>query len=116
MRNEDLQDLVSKALRRAWQLGQTYWQQADSDSVSQHKKADVTQARFDELIEETRSAVMPGPVELPLPECWYDLNDVGEPEVEWNRIKPQYPGNWRPLFTEQQVREILAQAAKEPTE
>lgn len=57
MQNEDLQDLVSKALRRAWQLGQTYWQQADSEYFSQHKKADVTQARFDELIEETRAAI-----------------------------------------------------------
>lgn len=67
MRNEDMQDLVSKALRRAWQLGQTYWQQADSDFVSQHKKSDITQARFDELIEETRAAVATTPTAV-LPE------------------------------------------------
>jgi len=54
---EDLQDTVSKALRRAWQLGQTYWQQADSEYTSQHRKADETQGKFDALIEETRAAL-----------------------------------------------------------
>ena len=55
--NEDLQDLVSKAMRRAWQLGQTYWQQADSDYFSQQNKSDDTQAKFNALIEETRAAI-----------------------------------------------------------
>ena len=54
---EDLQDMVSKALRRAWQLGQTYWQQADSEYTSQHRKADETQGKFDALVEETRAAL-----------------------------------------------------------
>ena len=55
--NEDLQDLVSKAMRRAWQLGQTYWQQADSESYSQNKKADETQQKFDALVDEVRDAI-----------------------------------------------------------
>ena len=54
---EDLQDTVSKALRRAWQLGQTYWQQADSEYTSQHRKADETRGKFDALVEETRAAI-----------------------------------------------------------
>lgn len=54
---EDLQDMVSKALRRAWQLGQTYWQQADSEYTSQHRNADETQGKFDALVEETRAAL-----------------------------------------------------------
>lgn len=54
---EDLQDTVSIALRRAWQLGQTYWQQADSEYTSQHRKADETQGKFDALVEETRAAL-----------------------------------------------------------
>ena len=41
----DLTDTVCKALRRAWQLGQTYWQQADSESFVQHKKAETTHRR-----------------------------------------------------------------------
>ena len=54
----DTADLVSKALRRAWQLGQTYWQQADSEYQSHWKKADVTQATFDQLVEDTRAAIL----------------------------------------------------------
>ena len=43
---EDAQDIASIALRKAWQLGQTYWQQADSEYASQWKKSDETQAKF----------------------------------------------------------------------
>lgn len=59
--NEDIQDLVSKAMRKAWQLGQTYWQQADSESMSQWKKADITQAKFQQLADETRTAIAAQP-------------------------------------------------------
>lgn len=55
---EDKADTASIALRKAWQLGQTYWQQADSEYTSHHKKADVTQAKFQELIDETRAAIL----------------------------------------------------------
>ncbi len=58
---EDKADIVSKALRRAWHLGQTYWQQADSESWSQNKKADETQARFQQLVDETRTAIVETP-------------------------------------------------------
>lgn len=44
---------VEKALRRAYQLGQTYWQQADSEYTSRHKKADATQAKFETLVQHT---------------------------------------------------------------
>ena len=55
---EDLADLVSKALRRAWQLGQTYWQLADSEWISHHKKSDDVRASFDKLVDETRAAIL----------------------------------------------------------
>lgn len=58
---EDKADAVSKALRRAWQLGQTYWQQADSESWSQNKKSDETQAKFQALVDETREAILVQP-------------------------------------------------------
>ena len=58
---EDLQDMVSKALRRAWQLGQTYWQQADSESWKQNAKSGDTQDRFMELVEETRAMLAAAP-------------------------------------------------------
>lgn len=51
----ELQDTVSKALRCAWHLGQTYWQQADSEYTSQHRRSDETQAKFDALVEEMRA-------------------------------------------------------------
>jgi hypothetical protein len=46
------QELIT-ALKQAYYLGQTYWQQADSDYESQHKKADVTQETYIELVKDT---------------------------------------------------------------
>src|SRR5690242_10700430 len=47
---------LAQALRKAFALGQTYWQQADSEYTSQHRKADVTRAKFDALVAETIAA------------------------------------------------------------
>ena len=58
MGHEDKADLVSKAMRRAWQLGQTYWQQADSESMKQWSKAEETQEKFEMLVEETRNCLL----------------------------------------------------------
>ena len=55
---EDKADVASKALRKAWHLGQTYWQQADSEYTRQHRKADETQAKFQTLVDETRAAIL----------------------------------------------------------
>lgn len=49
MTTAELRDLIFNALGRSYSLGQTYWQQADSDFTSQHRKADQTQAKFDHL-------------------------------------------------------------------
>lgn len=48
-----LPDTVAKALRTAFSLGQTYWQQADSEYASQHRKADETSAKFRQLVADT---------------------------------------------------------------
>ena len=50
-------ELQAKALSRAWSLGQTYWQQADSNSYSQNKKSDETQEKFNVLVDAVRLAV-----------------------------------------------------------
>ncbi|MEJ1934502.1 hypothetical protein WDZ92_30260, partial [Nostoc sp. NIES-2111] len=55
---------VATALRRAFNLGQTYWQQADSDSYSQNAKSDITRGKFEALLEETTAAV----AAIPAPE------------------------------------------------
>ena len=56
----DLLAMVSKALHEAYNLGQRYWQQADSEYISQHKKADDTRAKFLALVEETCAALAAG--------------------------------------------------------
>ena len=56
----DLLAMVSKALREAYNLGQRYWQQADSEYISQHKKADDTRAKFLALVEETCAELAAG--------------------------------------------------------
>jgi len=48
---------IEVALRRAYSMGQTYWQQANSEYTSQHRKADATHARFEGLISETIAKV-----------------------------------------------------------
>jgi hypothetical protein len=55
--NEDLQYEVSEAMEKAYQLGQRYWQQADSESYLQNKKADETQKKFDALVDEIREVI-----------------------------------------------------------
>ena len=49
----DSADTADIALRKAWQLGQTYWQQADSESYSQQDKSVGTQERFSKLVSDT---------------------------------------------------------------
>lgn len=60
MNNEDLADMVSKALKEAWRLGQIYWHQADSEYTSNHKKADETQNKFNDLVDKTREKILNG--------------------------------------------------------
>ena len=67
-RAEDNAEVVSRALRMAWHLGQTYWQQADSEYTSQHRKADETQGKFRALVDETRSKILSLSANPPEPE------------------------------------------------
>ena len=46
-------EALELALKKAFDLGQRYWQQADSDFTSQWRKADVTLASFNQLVEDT---------------------------------------------------------------
>ena len=60
---EDAIDAVTIALRKAFQLGQTYWQQADSDYISQNKKSDETNAKFLKLSEEISAILAAAPTQ-----------------------------------------------------
>ncbi|MDP1930924.1 MAG: hypothetical protein Q8L60_05665, partial [Gammaproteobacteria bacterium] len=49
----DTADKVGAALRMAFLMGQTYWQQADSEYISQHRKAGETMEKYNQLRSET---------------------------------------------------------------
>ena len=42
----EIAETLAKALRRAYHLGQTYWQQADSESYKQNRRADETPEQY----------------------------------------------------------------------
>jgi hypothetical protein len=56
----DIIDGVTKALRRAYQLGQKYWQQADSESWIEQDRSDETYKKFVALCDETRKLLISG--------------------------------------------------------
>ena len=91
----DLLAMVSKALREAYNLGQRYWQQADSEYISQHKKADDTRAKFLALVEETCAALAAGQATAAQPGVVYAELPV-----------PNYPksGGFPGTFAEAQMR------------
>lgn len=59
--DEDRIDQVSLAMRKAYSLGQTYWMQADSESLSQQRKSDATAEKFEALMEETKAMLSSTP-------------------------------------------------------
>ena len=74
---------MRQALRKAFNLGSTYWQQADSEYTSQWKKADVTLASFNELVETTITALRTA-IEAETAQ--------GQEPVAWNSgVPPLYP-------------------------
>jgi hypothetical protein len=56
---EEQIEAVLKALRRAWNLGQIYWRQADSEFWKQQDKSDETWKEFEALVDETRALLDP---------------------------------------------------------
>lgn len=57
MNRSELREMMMSALNKAFRIGQTYWQHADSDFPSRHKKADAVLARFKTLVDETLAAL-----------------------------------------------------------
>jgi hypothetical protein len=52
---DDQKDIVTRAMKKSFSLGQIYWQQADSDYQAQWAKADATYKTFLDLVDETVS-------------------------------------------------------------
>lgn len=59
------EDALSKMLRRAYNFGQTYWQQADSEYLSQQRKSNETADKFAEFVTESCAALAPSIQALP---------------------------------------------------
>lgn len=106
-------DSVKDALRRAFYLGQTYWQQADSEYTSQHKKADETRAKYEALVEETMSTLAAPSTDqfadaAKMVVLWVrtqTINDdsglpigMDEPELKYGADRPVGDG-WHPFFS-----------------
>jgi hypothetical protein len=79
-------EAMKLALKRAFQLGQDYWYQADHEFVSQNKKSDETRAKFEQLIDDTCQALAKQEQGAPVNLAEYDaglLNDYGGGNVGW---------------------------------
>ena len=62
---------IAAALRKAYRLGQQYWEQADSESYKKQDKAAETQKEFEKLVEDTsREQELTASTKLALDE-WY---------------------------------------------
>ena len=77
-------EIIEIALKSAFQLGQTYWRQADSDRPKDHDKSDDTMAAFKTLVTNTitniAQPVQPTKVEptaQPI-ELWEQLVSLGQ--------------------------------------
>ena len=77
----DLLAMVNKALREAYKLGQRYWQQADSEYISQHKKADDTRSKFLALVEETCAALAAGQATAAQPAAQQGVAYAARPDL-----------------------------------
>lgn len=106
MDNLNLQTIVGDALRRAYSLGQTYWQQADSEYVSQHKKAATTATKFGKLVDDivaqvaARSAISPDGVPAQasaaevVPLAWRDVvKAIRAVDAEASKRGEMFPQN-----------------------
>jgi len=78
---------IKTALRKAFSLGQRYWQQADSESYKKQDKAADTQKEFEKLVEDTsREQELATSTKLALDE-WFE-------KTEWARKAEWAPEYW----------------------
>ena len=49
---EQYSSQIEQALRKSFNFGQTYWQQADSESIAQQNKSDETREKFNKFVDD----------------------------------------------------------------
>lgn len=54
----DVEDIVTKAMYKAFQLGQDYWEQANSSYIEEYNKAPATNAKMIDLVDRARRDVV----------------------------------------------------------
>lgn len=77
------------ALKRAFGLGQAYFQQADSESLAENKRADQTRAKFDLLVMETSGLLREGTA---------GVRATSEPSREAVTVEPENPEEITPVM------------------
>ena len=107
---------VADALKLAYNLGQRYWQQADSDYESQHVKSDLTAATFKQLFADTettlRAALAQPDVQPTLPtlEQIEQMAQamVARKELNWAGFRQDAQGKYTiPVISESQYKLVL---------
>lgn len=85
-------EALKLALKKAFDLGKRYWQQANSDFTSQWRKSDVTLASFNQLVEDTiRDALAEQPAQQQEPVAWLSRDDARL--ALWDAINKREFGN-----------------------
>ncbi len=106
---------IRQALRRAFNYGQTYWQQADSEYISDQRRSDMTHDKFTAFMEETVTALTTAPPAAkeaaPL-HIFATQNDTGETMciVRW---QIETPVGWVGAYDKAALEYLLAARAKE---
>ena len=76
---------IAKAVRQAFPLGQTYWQQVDSELAKHWRRGEYTLEVFNQLIEETTKGLDQQPADEPV--AWVDVKDTHEGPYDFHGKK-----------------------------
>ncbi len=111
----DTQQAIRQALRRAFEYGKTYWQQADSEYFSDQNRSYVTHDKFTAFMEKTvldLTTAPPAAKEAAPLHIFATQNDTGETMciVRW---QIETPAGWVGAYDKAALEYLLAARAKE---
>ena len=107
-------EALKLALKKAFDLGKRYWQQANSDFTSQWRKSDVTLASFNQLVEDTiRDALAEQPAQQQEPVAFVCRGKFSTIE-HCEECKPLYAAPVHPIDTSEKRVDETAKDEHEP--